>query len=186
MKFITPGPYPLYSPLSLPPLPPFPFSSSLLSFPFLSFLFSLPFLLFLSFFSSLPFLLFSSSFPSFLLLFSLFLFFVERHNTEKVPAKGPLWCCDKVVTRSGECVTTHFQRGFFGATRVFRKSGHAFCGPGGARRERPAAGAGARRRAACPIRYPAVSATAPTATTAWAAHKGRAARKAHPPSCLAV
>ena len=63
-------------------------------------------------------------------------------------AKGPLWCCDKVVTRSGECVTTHFQRGFFGATRVFRKSGHAFCGPGGARRERPAAGAGARRRAA--------------------------------------
>ena len=53
-----------------------------------------------------------------------------------------------MVTRSGECVTTHFQRGFFGATRVFRKSGHAFCGPGGARRERPAAGAGARRRAA--------------------------------------
>jgi hypothetical protein len=57
---------------------------------------------------------------------------------------------------------------------------------GGASDQLRARGRGARRRAACPIRYPAVSATAPTATTAWAAHKGRAARKAHPPSCLAV
>jgi len=54
---------------------------------------------------------------------------------------------------------------------------------GGASDQLRARGRGGEQRA---MRYPAVSATAPTATTAWAAHKGRAARKAHPPSCLAV
>ena len=53
-------------------------------------------------------------------------------------------------------------------------------------RARGRGGAAASSGHSCPMRYPAVSATAPTATTAWAAHKGRAARKAHPPSCLAV
>ena len=53
-------------------------------------------------------------------------------------------------------------------------------------RARGRGGAAASSGHSCPMRYPAVSATAPTATTACVVHKGRAARKAHPPSCLAV
>ena len=57
---------------------------------------------------------------------------------------------------------------------------------GGASDQLRARGRGGEQRALVPHALPGGFGNGPDSDAAWAAHKGRAARTSHPPSCLAV